>query len=155
MTGNAGAHYHDGEDPLRRLRRPALGAIGAQSLATLIHDEIIPRLVRAHGHDGDLVTGLPGPSDVDALARRDGPAGLEVAEGDRKLDELEAEAESLAIAIIARRAPLADDLRELVAALKISAIIERIGDYAKNIGKRASAVAQAAPVQPVVIIPEM
>jgi len=92
---------------------------------------------------------------IDALARRDGPAGLEVAEGDRKLDELEAEAESLAIAIIARRAPLADDLRELVAALKISAIIERIGDYAKNIGKRASAVAQAAPVQPVVIIPEM
>lgn len=92
---------------------------------------------------------------VDALARRDGASGLEVAEGDRRLDAMEAEAEAMAIAIIARRAPMADDLRELVAALKISAIIERIGDYAKNIGKRASAVAQAAPVQPVVIIPEM
>jgi phosphate transport system protein len=92
---------------------------------------------------------------VDALMRRDGPTGLDVAAEDRRLDAMEAQAEAMAIGIIARRAPMADDLRELVAALKISAIIERIGDYAKNIGKRASAVAQAAPVQPIVIIPEM
>lgn len=92
---------------------------------------------------------------IDALVRRDAEAGIAVADRDAELDRLETEAEQMAIGIIARRAPMADDLRELVAALKISAIIERIGDYAKNIGKRASSIAQASPVQPVVIIPEM
>ncbi|MFQ3596161.1 MAG: phosphate signaling complex protein PhoU [Sphingomonadaceae bacterium] len=92
---------------------------------------------------------------IDALVRRDREAGLEVAANDAALDRMESEAEALAISIIARRSPMADDLRELVAALKISAIIERIGDYAKNIGKRASSMALSAPVQPVVIIPEM
>ncbi|MCS6986722.1 MAG: phosphate signaling complex protein PhoU [Sphingomonadaceae bacterium] len=92
---------------------------------------------------------------VDALVRRDAEAGLAVAAGDEALDRLEAEAERMAIGIIARRAPVAQDLRELVAALKISAILERIGDYAKNIGKRACSIAHASPVQPVVIIPEM
>lgn len=94
-------------------------------------------------------------SAIDALVRRDGDLGLKVAEDDSELDRLEAEAEAMAVSIIARRAPMADDLRELVAALKISAIIERVGDYAKNIGKRAASMAAAAPVQPVAIIPEM
>ncbi|WP_448581339.1 phosphate signaling complex protein PhoU [Thermaurantiacus sp.] len=92
---------------------------------------------------------------IDALIRRDGDLGLKVAEDDAELDRLEGEAEAMAVSIIARRAPMADDLRELVAALKISAIIERIGDYAKNIGKRASSMAASVPVQPVAIIPEM
>lgn len=94
-------------------------------------------------------------SAIDALIRRDGELGLKVAEADAELDRLEGEAEAMAVSIIARRSPMADDLRELVAALKISAIIERIGDYAKNIGKRASSMAASAPVQPVAIIPEM
>ncbi|WP_194744434.1 phosphate signaling complex protein PhoU [Thermaurantiacus tibetensis] len=92
---------------------------------------------------------------IDALVRRDGDLGLHVAEADAELDRMEAEAEAKAVAIIAGTAPGAEGLRELVAALKISAIIERIGDYAKNIGKRASSMAAAAPVQPVAIIPEM
>ena len=50
---------------------------------------------------------------------------------------------------------MAGDLREIIAALKISSVLERMGDYAKNIAKRASALAQAAPVQPTVIVPEM
>ena len=57
--------------------------------------------------------------------------------------------------IIALRAPLAGDLREIVAALKIAGVLERIGDYAKNIAKRASALAQAPPIEPVIIVPEM
>jgi phosphate transport system protein len=125
----------------------------------------VPHTVRSYDEELDdlrtLVSQMGGYAEaqiagaVDALARRDAEAGLQVAADDRRLDEMEAEAEAQAIAIIARRSPMADDLRELVAALKISAIIERIGDYAKNIGKRASSVAQAAPIQPVVIIPEM
>ncbi len=92
---------------------------------------------------------------VDAMMRRDADAAEVVAARDAQLDEMETEAERLAVTMIATRAPMADDLREIVAALKISAVIERIGDYGKNIGKRVGVLTQAAPVGPIVIIPEM
>ena len=92
---------------------------------------------------------------IDALSSRNADAALAVAANDKRIDDLEAQVEALAIKIIALRAPMADDLREIVAALKIAAVLERIGDYAKNIAKRASALAQSARIEPVVIIPEM
>jgi phosphate transport system protein len=92
---------------------------------------------------------------VDALMTRNSEAARVVVDADKRLDELEADAEALAVRIIALRAPLADDLREIVAALKIAGVLERIGDYAKNIAKRASVVALSQPVAPAVIIPEM
>ena len=92
---------------------------------------------------------------VSALLRRDADAAREVGARDAELDAMEAEAERLAVTIIAVRAPMADDLREIVAALKISAVIERIGDYGKNIAKRVPVLAQAAPIGPMVILPEM
>lgn len=92
---------------------------------------------------------------VEALMARNAEAARAIVENDKRLDALEAEAEALAVRIIALRAPMADDLREIVAALKIASVMERIGDYAKNIAKRASVVAQAAPIGPAVIVPEM
>ena len=92
---------------------------------------------------------------IDALSSRNADAALAVAANDKRIDDLEAQVEALAVKIIALRAPMADDLREIVAALKIAAVLERIGDYAKNIAKRASALAQSARIEPVVIIPEM
>ena len=92
---------------------------------------------------------------VDALMSRNAEAAQIIIENDRRLDALEAEAEALAVRIIALRAPLADDLREIVSALKIAGVLERIGDYAKNIAKRSAVVAQSQPVGPAVIIPEM
>lgn len=92
---------------------------------------------------------------VDALMTRNTDAAAIVVEADKRMDALEAEAEALAVRIIALRAPLADDLREIVACLKIASVLERIGDYAKNIAKRAAVVAQSQPVAPAVIIPEM
>lgn len=92
---------------------------------------------------------------VDALMRRDTDAAAAVVKNDVQLDTMEGEAERLAVTIIALRAPMADDLREIVAALKMSAIIERIGDYGKNIAKRVAALATAAPIGPAVIVPEM
>jgi phosphate transport system protein len=92
---------------------------------------------------------------VDALVTRNIDAAIACVADDARIDALEAEAEQLAVRIIALRAPLADDLREIVAALKIAGTLERIGDYAKNIAKRASAMAQAHPIEPVVIVPEM
>ncbi len=92
---------------------------------------------------------------IDALSDRNADAALAIVGNDRRIDALETEVEALAVRIIALRAPLADDLREIVAALKIAAVLERIGDYAKNIAKRASALAQTTRIQPVVIVPEM
>ena len=92
---------------------------------------------------------------VDALMSRNAEAAQIIIENDRRLDALEAEAEALAVRIIALRAPLADDLREIVSALKIAGVLERIGDYAKNIAKRSAVIAQSQPVGPAVIIPEM
>jgi phosphate transport system protein len=92
---------------------------------------------------------------VDALKRRDADAAAILIQRDAELDAMETEAERQAVTIIALRSPMADDLREIVAALKISAIIERIGDYAKNIAKRVPVLTQAAPIGPAVIIPEM
>lgn len=118
------------------------------------YDEQIEALRTLIGQMGGLAEAQIGEA-IDALIRRDADAALAVVAKDSELDRLEAEAERLAVTIIALRSPLADDLREIVAALKISAIIERIGDYAKNIAKRVPVLTQAAPVGPSVIIPEM
>ena len=71
-----------------------------------------------------------------ALTRNDKELAAATRAEDKLIDHLETEVEKLVVRTIALRAPMADDLRELVAALKISAVIERIGDYAKNIAKR-------------------
>jgi phosphate transport system protein len=92
---------------------------------------------------------------IEALMTRNIEAAMAVVNDDKRIDALEAEAEVLAVRIIALRAPLANDLREIVAALKMAGVLERIGDYAKNIAKRASVLAQAQPIEPVVIVPEM
>lgn len=71
-----------------------------------------------------------------ALSRNDLALAAEVRAKDKQIDAIEAEVERLAVRVIALRAPMADDLREVVAALKIASVIERIGDYSKNIAKR-------------------
>ncbi len=71
-----------------------------------------------------------------ALRVHDVDAAATVRTDDKIIDNLETDVERLVVRTIALRAPMADDLRELIAALKMSAVIERIGDYAKNIAKR-------------------
>ena len=66
---------------------------------------------------------------VDALARHDEDKARQIVANDARIDALEAEVDRLAVRIIALRAPMADDLRDVIAALKISGVIERIGDY--------------------------
>jgi len=94
-------------------------------------------------------------SAIDALVKRDNAVALRLLEEDVKIDDLEREIESQAIEILARRQPVADDLREIVSTLKISSDLERIGDYAKNIGKRATVINQSSPLKPISVIPEM
>jgi phosphate transport system protein len=90
-----------------------------------------------------------------ALVNRDVETARRVIEDDKKLDALETEIERLAVQIIALRAPMANDLREVVAALKIAGIVERIGDYAKNIAKRVSAIDEGRNLKPLSLLPEM
>jgi phosphate transport system protein len=91
---------------------------------------------------------------MEALVRRDSEAAKGVIERDRKIDALEAEVERRAVQIIALRAPMADDLRDVVAALKIAGVVERIGDYAKNIAKRVHSV-EDSKIRPISLLPEM
>lgn len=89
------------------------------------------------------------------LMQRDLDGAAKVVEGDHHLDGMDAEAERQALQLIALRAPMADDLREVVAALKITSVIERIGDYAKNIAKRVPQFEQLPDIEPLALLPEM
>ncbi|MFM6931510.1 MAG: phosphate signaling complex protein PhoU [Novosphingobium sp.] len=92
---------------------------------------------------------------VDALANHDEALGLEVIATDARLDALEAEVDRLAVRVIALRAPMADDLRDVIAALKISGVVERIGDYAKNIAKRVTEMEHSKKLGPLTLVPAM
>lgn len=81
-----------------------------------------------------------------ALVRRDADLAREVIAEDQRLDKMEAELDRDAIRLIALRQPMAEDLRVVITALKTSANLERIGDYAKNVAKRTITLAQMPPV---------
>src|SRR3954465_422587 len=89
------------------------------------------------------------------LVQRDVEGAERVVEDDKKLDSLEIETERRAVQLIALRAPMAGDLRDVVAALKISSVVERIGDYAKNIAKRIPLLEDAHNIEPISLMPEM
>ena len=92
---------------------------------------------------------------MQALVSGDEELARQVVERDAKLDKLESEVDELAVRVIALRAPMADDLREVIAALKIGGVVERIGDYAKNIAKRVGRIEGRRRFEPLTLIPAM
>lgn len=94
-------------------------------------------------------------SAMEALVKRDLELARKVIEDDKAIDRLETEVEKLAVQIIALRAPMADDLRDVVSALKIAAVLERIGDYGKNIAKRVGAIEGRRKIEPLSLLPSM
>jgi phosphate transport system protein len=92
---------------------------------------------------------------IEAVVRRDTELAASVIEGDHRVDQLERELDSLAVRLLALRQPMARDLREVVAALKIGADLERICDYCANVAKRAIALVQSPPMQPIHALPRM
>jgi len=92
---------------------------------------------------------------IEAVIKRDSELAARVIQDDDKVDQLERDLDNLAIRLLALRQPMARDLREIVAALKIAADIERICDYAANVAKRSIALAQSPPVQLVHALPRM
>ncbi len=93
----------------------------------------------------DLATSLLDVS-VDALLSRDASMAEAVVSGDREIDALELEIEDKAIALLALQQPMARDLRFIVAAIKVSNDIERVGDHAVNIAQSASRLAAMSTV---------
>ncbi len=92
---------------------------------------------------------------LDAMVRGDEELGDRVVARDKKIDALETEVDKLAVRIIALRAPMADDLREVIAALKIAGVVERIGDYSKNIAKRVGMIEGRDRFEPLTLLPAM
>ena len=79
---------------------------------------------------------------TEAIVTGDTARANRAVEQDRDVDALERQAEQLVIRMLALRQPMANDLRQIVAALKITAAMERIGDYAKNVAKRSIVLSQ-------------
>jgi phosphate transport system protein len=79
---------------------------------------------------------------AEAIMNRDAAAATRVVEEDPRVDALEREVEQFVIRMLALRQPVAGDLRQVVAALKITGDLERIGDYAANVAKRSIVLAQ-------------
>ncbi len=79
-----------------------------------------------------------------AVLEHDEDAALAAIEQDRHVDELERRIEADVIRLLALRQPFADDLREIVASLRVTAALERIGDYARNIAKRSMLLNEAS-----------
>jgi phosphate transport system protein len=86
-------------------------------------------------------------SAIEAIARRDSAAAERAVSGDLRTDELQQEIEDRALKLLALRQPMATDLRDTLAAIKIAAELERIGDLAKNIGKRALVLNREPPIR--------
>ena len=84
---------------------------------------------------------------IKAITKNDSELAEFIIKKDQELDALESEIDDLVIRTIALRQPVADDLRLLFAAIKISASLERIGDLTKNIGRRTLLISEEQPIK--------
>jgi phosphate transport system protein len=118
------------------------------------YDEELKRLQHGIAEMGSLAE-LELQNAVQALVRRNADFGYQIVQDDARIDELEQHATAQVVRLLALRQPMAGDLREIVAALKISSDLERIGDYAANIGKRVVALSQTPPFKLPAALPRM
>lgn len=104
------------------------------------YDADLEGIRRSLAEMGGMAERMLGDATV-ALVRRDTALAQKIITADQRLDNLQREVEEKAVLTIARRQPLAQDLRELISAIRLASDIERVGDLAKNIAKRAVAIA--------------
>ena len=78
---------------------------------------------------------------VAAITNRDSAAAEKIISNDQEIDDLEISVERQVVKMLALRQPMADDLRAVIGALRISSDLERMGDLAANIAKRTIALA--------------
>jgi phosphate transport system protein len=142
-----------------RITSPAVSAEGTRECAGRIEmafehtakafDDDLQELARLVSEMGGLAERQIVES-VDALIRRDTALGARVVAVDAEIDQLQRMIEERAVLTIARRQPMAVDLREIVGAMRVATDLERIGDLAKNMGKRV--VALDSDFQPLKLI---
>ena len=118
------------------------------------YDEELQRLDNTLTQMGGIAESQLGAA-IEAVIKRDSELATQVIEGDVRVDNLEREIEGLVVRLLALRQPMARDLRQSIAALKIASDLERIGDYAANVAKRSIALNQTPPVRPVYAVPRM
>jgi phosphate transport system protein len=92
---------------------------------------------------------------IEALETQNIELALEIMDGDTKADMLYEDINDFAILLIAKQAPVASDLRRIIAAIKIATDIERIADFAVNIAKSTIRIGSEQLVKPIVHIKEM
>ncbi|WP_099352262.1 phosphate signaling complex protein PhoU [Fredinandcohnia onubensis] len=92
---------------------------------------------------------------VQSLAHQDIELAEQIIKDDQKINELEEQIDSIIIQLIAQQQPVASDLRAIIAGLKISSDIERIGDLAVNIAKSTIHIGDGPLIKPIVDIPKM
>jgi phosphate transport system protein len=117
-------------------------------------DNELQRLYGEIGRMGEIAVSQLDAA-IDVLQRRDSRAAERVVANDEAIDALEQEVSHDVLRLLALRQPMARDLREVYAALRISADIERIGDYAANVAKRSMVLNQSMPVAPAQGLPEL
>ncbi|MBK1622978.1 MULTISPECIES: phosphate signaling complex protein PhoU [Hyphomicrobiales] len=103
------------------------------------YDEELRELARSIAEMGGLVEQQLDDA-VNALLSTNSQLAQDVILGDRQINQMHYQIEERAILVIAKRQPMAQDLRETVAAIRISHDLERVGDLGKNIAKRALAI---------------
>ena len=118
------------------------------------YDDELKRLTGEIQRMGDLALAQLDAS-IDAAMERDSDAALKVVQADAAIDALEHDVSHDVVRLLALRQPMARDLREILAALRIAADIERIGDYAANVAKRSIVLNQSAPVQLAYALPRL
>ena len=92
---------------------------------------------------------------IKALVDRDGDLAYKIIDADDEIDGRNYEVDTQAMRLLALRQPMALDLRNVVAALKISADLERIADYATNMARRTIPLIETDPMRPIYVIPRM
>jgi phosphate transport system protein len=117
------------------------------------HDELNELKVRLLTMSGEAETALR--LAVEALLERDLEKAQQVIVGDKIINDMEVEVEDACIDLLALQQPMARDLRMLVAAIKISNDLERVGDHAVNLAESAERLARGRPIAPEPEIVEM
>lgn len=84
---------------------------------------------------------------IEAIAKRDAKLAETAIDSDERVDRIQQMVEDQALKILALRQPIAGDLRTTLAAIKVAYELERIGDLAKNIGKRALVLTREPPIK--------
>lgn len=118
------------------------------------YDTELVQLENTIARMGGLAESLMGRS-TDALLKRDTQLCADVIHDDQQVDALETEINTFVNRILALRQPMADDLRMVIAALKTSSDLERIGDLSKNIAKRTITLSNSTPIGAVHTIARM